>query len=475
MKRTYQALLLLLCATSASAQKEIEQHWGHTGYDGAFSAAATSDGGYVISGLTQSMGNTAGDIIVLKINSSGDTTWTLQYGGDKLEGGNNVMQTSDGGILVSGHTEDFGAQDCDAFLMKLDEKGNRQWFKIYGGEKDDIAEGTIELPDGGFVIAGITASYGNASPSDLRHSWFIRTNSMGDTLWTRCYGGDRQDYGYSIARTPAGGFLGVGYTMSRGHGEKDGWLLRIQDNGDTLWTRTYAAGGDTRFYQIIPTIDNNFLLAGYTQPTEGGGTLGLVVKTDADGHELWRKTFGAENDNIEFHSVAQLPNGNFMFSGVNHKNDPTGNAYILCTDEEGQQISEQVFGGTHSYANAIAVQGNNTYLAAGYSSKWGDPAGDLFYTESSNTGIPISPKNTSQYFIYPNPVTNKSSVVLPAVYAYQTVQLNITDINGRTVVNDEKVLGKDVVIDRKALARGQYIFQISCSDGKLFKGKFTIE
>lgn len=477
MKHThlYPALLLLLYAAPVYAQKEIEKHWGSPGYDGAFSAAATKDGGYVISGLTQSMGNTAGDIIVLKINSSGDTTWTLQYGGDKLEGGNNVIQTADGGILVSGHTEDFGAHDCDAFLMKLDMNGNRQWFKIYGGEEDDIAEGTVELADGGFVTAGISASYGNPIPSDLRHSWFIRTNSTGDTLWTRCYGGDKQDYGYSIASTAAGGFLAVGYTMSRGQGEQDGWLLRIKDNGDTLWTHTYAAGGDTRFFQIIPTIDKGFILAGYTQPLQGSKALGLIVKTDAAGNELWQKTFGGENDDIEFHSVAQLPNGNLMFSGVNHKEEPDGNAYVLITDEYGAKMNEFLFGGAHSYANSIAVQGNNNYLAAGYSSKWGDPAGDLFYIESSNTGIPLSPENTTQYFIYPNPVKNKSPIILPSVYAYQNVQLDVTDMTGRLVASHEKVLGKDVVIDRKGLSAGSYIFRVSCNDGKVFNGKFTVE
>ena len=331
MKSTHllSTLSLLLCSSPLYAQKTIEQHWGNLGYDGAFAAAATNDGGYVITGLTQSMSDSVGDIVVIKVSSSGDTIWTMQYGGPKLEGGNDVIQTADGGIMVSGHTEDFGALDCDAFMMKLDKNGKHEWFKVYGGEEDDISEGIAELPNGDFIIAGITASYGNAGPSELRHSWFIKTSSMGDTLWTKCYGGNGEDYAYSIAGTTAGGFLAAGYTASRGQGEKDAWLLRMQDNGDTLWTRTYAAGGDSRFFRIIPTIDNSFILAGFTHPAQDSNALGLVVKVDANGNELWKKTFGGDNENVELHSVAQLPNGNLVFCGVSHKNDRRGNAYML--------------------------------------------------------------------------------------------------------------------------------------------------
>ena len=107
-----------------------------------------------------------------------------------------------------------------------------------------------------------------------------------------------------------------------------------------------------------------------------------------------------------------------------------------------KKISEQFFGGTNSYANAIAIQGNNTFLTAGYSSNWGDPAGDLFYMESSNTSVSMSPENTGDSYIFPNPVKSRSSVMLPSSYAYQTVQLEVTDITGRHTSCKENTLGK---------------------------------
>src|SRR4051794_19782614 len=96
------AFCYLMFSSTLFAQKQIEGHWGKRGYDVAYSSAATDDGGYIITGLTQSGADTIGDIIVIKISAKGDTMWTLVHGGPKLEGGNSVIQTADGGYMVSG-------------------------------------------------------------------------------------------------------------------------------------------------------------------------------------------------------------------------------------------------------------------------------------------------------------------------------------------------------------------------------------
>jgi hypothetical protein len=144
----FMSAFFLLISNHLFAQTETEHYWGKPGYDIAYSAAATNDGGYILTGLTQSNGDSNGDIVVIKVNANGDTLWTMVYGGPKIEGGNYVMQTFDGGYMVSGHTEDFGADDCDAFLMKLDRLGHHEWFHVYGGAQDDISEGVVELEDG---------------------------------------------------------------------------------------------------------------------------------------------------------------------------------------------------------------------------------------------------------------------------------------------------------------------------------------
>ena len=413
MKTTKLLLLALVLPLLLTAQTKIEGHWGKEYLNVAYSAAPCTDGGFILTGLTKNgVGDDYGDIIVIKLDSIADTQWTFTYGGPFLEGGNCVIQTADGGYLVSGHTEDFGAVDCDAFMMKLDAAGNHQWFKIFGSYADDIAEGTIQLPDGGYVFAGITESYGNADTSSRnRHIYFVRTTATGDSVWTRFYAGGGTEYGYSIARMKNGDFLAVGWTTSRGIGEKDGWICRLSSAGDTMWTRVYKSDtGDTKFLKIIPTMDNGFIVAGGThQPLNSlssvySHTQGYLLKVDSAGNELWTKTIGLVTDGIELRDVAELPDGKLMFTGSSFAKDTTGNAYILTTDASGNAVKDTTTGGIYSYANSMCLHGAANYLIAGQTSMYGNPDGDIYWMEMINPGTGVQQLKSDGQVFYPKQV-----------------------------------------------------------------------
>jgi hypothetical protein len=462
----------------ATAQKITEGHWGQQGYDIAYSAAATDDGGYIITGLTQSGTDTVGDIIVIKTNADGDTMWTFRYGGPKLEGGNNVIQTTDGGYMVSGHTEDFGADDCDAFMMKLDKGGRYEWLKVYGGEFDDVCAATLEMPDG-YIFTGVTASYGNGGIDGNRHVYFVRTNGNGDTTWTRYYAGRGIDYSYSIAAMPKGGFLAAGYSTSFGSQEQ-GWLLRLKDNGDTLWTRRYPNGGNTRLYKVLPATDNGYIVAGYTSTCVSCNLQGLIIKLDADGKEVWQKTVSNDNDMIIFHDVAQLSNGDLMFAGTSANRYPSGSekegAYIYTTDLNGIKITDTLYGGKGAVANAIALQGNNSYLVAGGTYAYGDNLGDIYYMEMNNTISGVASVKEPWPHLYPNPMKARPAVlVLPAAEANQQVCVDIINMDGKLISSQENILSKNIIINPALLPAGNYLYRVSCKDGKVFKGKFVVE
>ena len=476
------ALLFLIifcsvCTFPVVAQQIVEGHYGGQKQDVAYSAAATTDGGYIITGLTMSMVDSNGDIIVIKTNAHGDTMWTRIYGGPLLEGGNFVMQTLDGGYMVSGHTQDFGARDCDAYLMKLDQYGNSQWIKAYGGDSDDISYSVVELSGGGYLIGGMTASYGDTGTSLNKHVYLIKTNSLGDTVWTRVYAGPGNEECMSVTGTPDGGFLAVGYSSSWGNGEDDGWLLRLNANGDTLWTRLYKYPGDTHFSKILPTADNGYIIAGNATTTTGGMVQGLAVKLDAAGNEQWRKTYSDPAANIAFHDVAQLPAGNYIFTGISYATPTTGNVYILTSDASGTMMSDEVYGGTNSFAFAIAVQGNNSYLVAGGAAKYGDPAGDLYYMEIDNTIAAHVPTVTAESpRLYPNPVRQQPAIIiLPTSHAYQSVSLDVIALDGKVIYSKDNILAKDILIDRNNFPPAQYLFRITCTDGQVYKGRFVVE
>lgn len=476
MKRSLLLVVLaLLCIDTASAQTRIEKTWGAKGYDAAFSTAATNDGGYIMSGLTISGADKVeGDIVVIKVNAHADTMWTLQQGGPKLEGGNYVMQTSDGGYLVCGHTEDFGASDCDAFLMKLDKNGTRRWIKVYGADLDDIGNGVIELPGEGYVFAGITENYG-AGPDDQRNAWFVKTSLTGELVWQKGYGGAGREYAYSIVHMPQGGFLAAGFSNSwSGNGTENAWLLHLDEGGDTISTQLYRTAGNSRFGQIIPLRNGGYLLAGYTHTSAQDSSQGFAVKLDGTGKELWEKTYGTGADGIALYSVAERPDGNLMFTGVSHKQDGAGTAYLLTTDASGSVMAEQHAGAGTSYANSIAVHDNGSYLIAGMVRSM-DPDGDLYYMtrDASIAGIPEI--HATQPIVYPNPASNTLRIILPAKLANQAALVSITDVSGRLVCTEANDAGKDILVDCKGLPGGIYTYRIIGGEGTKFSGTFTVE
>ncbi len=152
-----------------------------------------------------------------------DTLWTKTYGGTGFDDGYSVQETSDGGYIVAGNTESFGAGGCDIYLIKTEADGDTMWTKTYGEGGDyDWLISVQPTSDSGYIVAGFTDSQG-AGSADV---WLIKTDSNGDTLWTKTYGGDAADYGYSVQQTSDGGYIVAGSTESAGSGNGDAWLIK---------------------------------------------------------------------------------------------------------------------------------------------------------------------------------------------------------------------------------------------------------
>jgi hypothetical protein len=167
------------------------------------------------------------DFYLIKTDSSGDTLWTRTYGGDDIDEGFSVQQTADGGYVIAGVTESFGAGDMDVYLIKTDSSFDTLWTRTYSGEGDDHGYSVQQTDDGGYVIAGFTESFG-AGEEDV---YLIKTDSSGDTLWTRTYGGVGFDYGRSVQQTEDGGYVIAGYTNSFGAGGADVYLIKTDPDG----------------------------------------------------------------------------------------------------------------------------------------------------------------------------------------------------------------------------------------------------
>ncbi|MFO7651578.1 MAG: hypothetical protein R6X13_09605 [bacterium] len=187
----------------------------------------TADGGFIAAGYTNSFGAGDRDAYVVKFAANGDTAWTRTCGGSGGDEARSVQQTADGGFIVAGWTTSYGAGASDVYLVKLDPAGNVLWEKTVGGSSYDACNSVRQTSDGGYILTGYTESFG-AARMDLL---LVKTDAVGDTLWVRVYGGRDLEGGEAVRQTADGGYVVVGSTASEGAGSYDVWLIKTDSLG----------------------------------------------------------------------------------------------------------------------------------------------------------------------------------------------------------------------------------------------------
>jgi hypothetical protein len=281
----------------------------------------TSDGGFVITGFTESYGDGYRDVILVRTDSQGETLWTKTYGGDRADVGTSVIQTSDNGFLVVGYTLSFEpSYTSKIYMIKTDENGDSTWTRILGNGAGGRC--VLESSDGGYIISGYTgASFGIV--------YIVKTDSRGDTLWTKEYRRDDGDWGEKIKPTSDGGYIVVGTTC--GHqNDSDIYILRIDENGDTLWTKTYGGDLHEEGYGVQQTNDGGFIFSGWSASTRGI----YIIKTDENGDTLWTKS----HDSGRAYSIYQTSDGGYMLSGcVGDGLEGSADTYLLRADINGEK------------------------------------------------------------------------------------------------------------------------------------------
>lgn len=294
----------------------------------------------------------------------GKLAWKKTFGGVERDGGSSVQQTPDEGFMIAGYTWSSGSGMDDVYLVRTDAAGGELWAKTVGGPGSDWAESARLLPDGGFIIAGATNSFG-AGGLDV---YLVRIVQNGDTLWTRTYGGPDDDWGFSVQLTNDGGYVIAGMTQSFGEGGCDVYLLRTDSLGDTVWTRTYGGADDDWGFSVRTTLDGGYVVSGWTESFGAGRHDALLVKIDSRGNEQWRKTYGGSREEWGF-SVEQTMEGGYIVAGYTWTyGDPRSQVYLVGTNEDGDSVWTKNYVGTcHNWGVSVARAADSGYVVVGSS------------------------------------------------------------------------------------------------------------
>jgi hypothetical protein len=431
MKRFSTVLFVLLLVSFSHAQQKWWRTYGGTSGEEGYSVRQTLDGGYIVAGWTDSYGAGFDDVYLIKTNASGDTLWTRTYGGTYHDEGWSVRQTFDGGYVIAGYASSFPVGTWDVYLIKTNASGDTLWQRTYGGSSYDYGYSVWQTRDTGYIIVGETDSYG-AGGGDV---YLIKTNALGDTLWTRTYGGSNLDEGYSVQQTQDRGYIIAGSTTSFGAGNGDVYLVKTNASGDTLWTRTYGGTSPDSGFSVQQTSEGGYIIAGATSSFGAGGFDVYLVKTDSLGHSLWTKTYGGTADDYG-RSVQQTADGGFIIAGTTYSYGAGySDVYLIKTNAAGDTLWTKTYGGTDfDYGFSVQQTADGGYIISGGTTSYGVGYSDVYLIKTDTNGnvgveTPVRQLDGStvrQLKATPNPFI--SFATLPS---HEGERFSLYDVSGR--------------------------------------------
>jgi hypothetical protein len=410
--------------------------YGGAGSDGGRTIHEASNGDLLIAGWTWSFGSGLADIYVLRTDAEGETLWTATLGSVFTDMFATILETRDSNIVVA-YTRSIGSGNADVVLVKMDINGDTLWTQQYGSMTVDGCYGVMETADSGYILCGWTHSE-SAGGADV---YVIKTTDNGDTLWTRRFGGEEDDFGYAINQTDNQEYIVCGYTQSYGAGEYDVYLLQLTEDGDTIWTRTYGGSEIDAGYGIARTADKGYLVVGETWSYGiGAPTYANVyaVRTDSLGDTVWTQTYGGEYNDGGL-SIIPCAVDQYVIAGYTESSATQYDAYYLKIADAGDTIWTASYGGSQSERAFDVVMGtDHSYIFTGTTSSFGAGEYDLFLlkTAPDTLGIhELSHTNERRIHIHmsPNPFTSLTTIYLGTGRRAECINLKIYDISGRLV------------------------------------------
>jgi hypothetical protein len=314
---------------------------------------------------------------------SAQSFWSRTYGGANEDAGLSVIETPDSGYMVVGFTGSFGNGASDAYIIKTDSVGIFQWYKTYGGANVDIAEKIIPAFGGGYLVAG----YSNSVTFDYDF-WILKIDELGDTLWTKKVGGEDWDRAYSAVGTQNGSYMVVGETYSGNNQYADGLIVKIDNLGDTAWTKKFSLPGSESLKDVVRISGTRYAAVGTRENVVSATTDGFVLFFDEDGDftDTFYYDFGF---NEYINCIAISPTYEIMLGGYYHydttsfpksmqvKIDTSGNVDFFLLAPIADNFGMQIHSYAHYNSDIFFFSGRSFYKTSGdhqaiMIKSWGD-------------------------------------------------------------------------------------------------------
>ena len=422
------------------------------------SVQQTSDSGYVACG---GIGQYYEDAYILKLNKSGDTIWTRSYGYSYRDWASDIQITSDGGYIVAGRKNyhidmEHGNMYGDIWILKLNTNGDTIWTKTYGGKYNDYANSIKQTSDGGYIVAG-TKNYMYINSS--RDIWILKLDQHGDTLWTKTIHNWPESEASSIIQTSNGDFVFTG-----GVG-----VCKLSNSGDSIWYKNLNSftGKD-----VIQTSDGNFIAVGFFNNSED-----KIIKLDTKDNTIWENLYPPANGYyFQSNALALNESGDIISVGQRINTNNVGNTSNDLWIKKNLSSGTSVWTKTRDLSindigNSVKATNDNGFIISGVTnySAWLlklDPNCDL------TLNVPNLAKDSIDTWNYPNPFSGSTTIYYTNPEANnEKIEIDIFNSVGNIVKTIIQTNPKEnhVLFESADLSPGIFFYKINHRNSSICK------
>ena len=433
MKKIFLIFLFIAAQIPSSFSQEYQRAYGGTRSETATSIQKTLDGNYIMGGFSSSFNNGVNDAVLLKTTTSGTLLWSKMFGGSSAEIAYFVNTCSDGGYILTGSTASFGNGNLDVYLVRTDSDGNHLWSSSIGGSNIDFGWCVFETSDGGFLVTGSTQTFG----AGTWDGYLVKTNSAGTLQWTKTLGGTGGDNLNGFNKTSDGGYIVTGKTSTNSFGSSDTWLVKLDANCDTMWTKYYGSATEESGSSVIQTADGGYIITGDIHNALNIHHASLL-KTDSQGTIQWARTYGGSGTTGgEFgYDVKQTPDSGYVLVGSTPAFGNSKQIFVVKANNSGALQWAKTYGGSmQDDPWFFQVTADNGFAIAGSTESFGSGFYDVYLLKTDSTGSSnlCNELNVNPEIVVP-PLSTRSGTTINAG-GIQVIAATAT-INPGTMITD---------------------------------------